>query len=278
VPLFDEAVDTGLSLPEEFQRIYGGDWCLPSPTADRPYLYVNFVTSRDGRVSFNEPDHFSGGDVSRFNAHDQWLMGLLRARADAILIGDGTLRLETRHRWTADFIFPADAAAFTALRASENRSPVPQLIVLSLTGDVPPDATVFTEAATRVIIATTSRGAARAQPLLRQYPMVEVLPLGEDSVVVRALLTLLRRRDGVSTLLCEGGPRVYGSVLAADALDDEFLTLSPIMIGNLAPGSERMRPSLVEGVAFPHTAPPVLRPLTLRRAGDMLFMRSRLAR
>jgi hypothetical protein len=68
---------------------------------------------------------------------------------------------------------------------------------------------------------------------------------------------------------------VYGSVLAARVLDDEFLTLSPIMIGD-SPSANR--PSLVEGQAFPHTAPPVLRPLTLRRVGDMLFMRSRLDR
>lgn len=278
VPLFDEAVDSGVSLPEEFQRIYGGDWCLPHAAPDRPYLFVNFVTSRDGRVSFNEPDHFSGGDVSRFNAHDQWLMGLLRARADAILIGDGTLRLETRHRWTADFIFPADGNAFAALRQSEGRTPVPQLVVLSLTGDLPPEATVFTEAATRVLIATTSKGSEVARRALADYPNVEVLPLGEDSVDVCRLVALLRQRDHVNTLLCEGGPRVYGSVLAAGVLDDEFLTLSPIVIGHPPPGVGPPRPSLVEGVAFPHTDPPVLRPLTLRRAGDLLFMRSRLVR
>jgi riboflavin biosynthesis pyrimidine reductase len=41
-------------------------------------------------------------------------MGLLRARADAILVGDNTLRAETEHLWTAAAIFPDDAAAFAA--------------------------------------------------------------------------------------------------------------------------------------------------------------------
>jgi riboflavin biosynthesis pyrimidine reductase len=86
---------------------------------------------------------------------------------------------------------------------------------------------------------------------------------------------MLRQRDGVNTLLCEGGPRVYASVLAAGVLDDEFLTLSPIMIGSPPLGGGPVRPSLVEGVAFDHESPPRLRPLTLRRVGDLLFMRSR---
>ena len=53
---------------------------------------------------------------------------------------------------------------------------------------------------------------------------------------------------GVATVLCEGGPRAYGSLLAAGCLDDESLTLSPAVIGATP---DRPRPSLVEGVAFP---------------------------
>ncbi len=84
VCLFDDQGHVGLDLPPAFQSIYGR-WLLPASTG-RPYTYVNFVTSRDGRVSFNEPGKRSGGPISGYSPHDRWLMGLLRARADAVLL------------------------------------------------------------------------------------------------------------------------------------------------------------------------------------------------
>src|SRR5688572_8693419 len=77
--LFDESGPGGRALPPELQQIYGGDWRVPD---NETYVYTNFAVSRDGRVSFDEPGHLSGGDVSGFNTHDRWLMALLRARAD----------------------------------------------------------------------------------------------------------------------------------------------------------------------------------------------------
>ena len=103
--LFDDEPKDDTALPENLRTIYGGDWLLPEVDG-RPYTYANFALSRDGRVSFNEPGHVGGGDVSGFNAHDKWLMGLLRARADAVVVGDNTLRLEPDHLWTCEYIFP----------------------------------------------------------------------------------------------------------------------------------------------------------------------------
>jgi len=273
--LFDDDTQAGTSLPPAFQSVYGGDWRIPAAAADRPYTYVNFVTSRDGRVSFNEPGHLSGADVSRFSTHDRWLMGLLRARADAILVGDNTLRLEPKHRWTARYIYPEDALAFDALTAAEGRARAPLQVFLSLDGDLSPDSVVFTDGDLRVIVATTRHGAANARSRLERYPDVEVLALGEAGVDVPELMALLRQRDGVQALLCEGGPRVYGSVLAAGSIDEEFLTLSPVVIGNPPADGRPPRPGLIEGVAFAPDNPPILRPVSLRRAGDLLFMRSR---
>jgi len=83
---------------------------------------------------------------------------------------------------------------------------------------------------------------------------------------------------GYGRLLCEGGPRAYGSLLRAGQIDDEFLTLSPIVIGNHPAGAGRHRPSLIEGVAFAPGETPVQRLLSVRRAGDLLFLRSRYRR
>lgn len=278
VSLLDEDARPGLSLPEPFQRIYGGDWLLPDPAQDRPYTYANFVTSRDGRVSFSEPGHLGGGDVSLFNAHDQWLMGLLRSRCDAVLNGDNTLRLDPPLLLTPDFIFPADAAAFAALRAAEGRMPVPLHVFLSLEGDLPVEAAVFGRPEIPLLIATTTRGAARSRALLGDRANLAVRDFGTEAVDTVALLAALRREYGVRSLLCEGGPRAYGSLLGAGLVDEEFVTLSPIVIGNHPAGAGRHRPSLVEGIAFAPGEAPTQRLLNLRRAGDHLFLRSRYTR
>ena len=272
--LFDESPDVGSSLTEELAAVYGAPWRLPARST-RPYVYSNFVVSRDGRVSFAQAGHMSGVDVARFDLHDRWLMALLRSRADAILMGDNTLRIEPDHVWTAEFLWPDDAEAFRAQRRAEGRLPRPVQVFLSLDGDLDTDAAaVFADEASHVVVATTERGAARAGALGPTDARLDVLALGKEAVDIPALLDRLQADYGTTTVLCEGGPRAYGSVLAAGCLDDEFLTLSPTVIG-AAP--DRPRPSLVEGVALPAEAHPLSRPLSLHRAGDMLFLRSRYA-
>ena len=108
--LFEEAAPSGgLGLPSELRDIYGGDWVIP---AVDQYRYSNFVISRDGKTSFSIHGHEGGGDISGFNRNDQWIMALARARADAVTVGANTLRLESEHIWSAEFIFPAEAAGF----------------------------------------------------------------------------------------------------------------------------------------------------------------------
>jgi riboflavin biosynthesis pyrimidine reductase len=250
-------------------RPNGGDWRVPE-AGELPYLYVNFVTARDGRVSFNDPGHLGGGDVSGFDGRDRWLMGLLRARADAVLVGDGTMRAEPDHLWTAEFICPDDAAAFAELRRSERRAAAPLQVFLSLTGELPPDAAVLGRPELDVLVATTAAGAPAAA-----RTGAAVVELGEDTVDVRRLLAALRER-GVSTVLCEGGPRVYASLLEAGVPLDEFLTLSPLVLGDGEGGAAR--PSLVEGVRFAAGSAPRSRLLSVRRGGDHLYLRSRYGR
>ena len=140
--LIDDDNGPGLELEGELSRVLKARWLVPAATS-RPYVYVNFVTSRDGRVSFAVPGHAGGGEVSRFKAQDRWLMALCRARSDAVLVGDGTLRAEPDHLWTPDFIWPEGPGPFAELRSAENRAEVATTVVLSLLGDLPPDAALF---------------------------------------------------------------------------------------------------------------------------------------
>jgi riboflavin biosynthesis pyrimidine reductase len=272
--LFDEPQPTPSLLPSLLE-IYAGDWAIPE-VSGRPYVYSNFVQSRDGRVSFSVPGRAGGGDVSGFNQHDQWLMGLLRARADAVVMGDTTLKIEPEHLWTCEYIYPSDPGLFLELRQREKRAATPLQVFLSLEGDLHTEARVFSEDV-HIIVATTTRGAERAKHITCKAKL-EVLALGDDSVDIRQLCQVLHSTYQVKTLLCEGGPRTYGSFIAAHCIDEEFLTLAPTVVGNNVVGndsSKTSRPGLIEGVAFMPDNYPTSKPVSLRRAGDHLFLRSR---
>lgn len=267
--LFDAvpASASGIGLPAELRAIFGGDWVIPSDA--KPYSYSNFVMSHDGRVSFNVHGHEGGGDVSDFNPHDQWLMALARARADAVVVGANTLRTEFEHEWTAEYIFPSEGDAFAAYRRAESKAPRPLQVIVTRSGEVHSAAAIFKDPNHRVLIATSSNGAARLRA--QSLGAVEILELGVDDVDLRRLYSLLHSDFGVKAVLCEGGPRLYASLIQANQLDEEFLTLSPVVIGA---NDGQPRPGLVEGLALPPGNPYRAKPVALRRAGDHLFLRT----
>ncbi|HEY0734445.1 MAG TPA: dihydrofolate reductase family protein [Herpetosiphonaceae bacterium] len=269
--LFDEQDATERVLPPEFAALYA-PWPLPQPT-DRPFTYVNFVMSHDGRVSFNEAGHHGGGDISRRDTHDRWLMGLLRARADAVIVGGSSIETAGNHVWTPAAVFPEDAGAFAALRKREGRREVPLLVVLTRSGNVPAHAPTLDNPALPVLIATTAEGARQAHATLGDREWVRYFDTGAELNQLQVMHHL--REQGIETLLCEAGPQVYGALLRDSLIDEAFVTISPIMMGET---DERRRPSLIEGVAFGYDQPPQLRLLSLHRHGSYLYLHSRYER
>jgi riboflavin biosynthesis pyrimidine reductase len=269
---FDVLVDRegagGDGLPEPFRAVYGADWRIPE--TDEPYLCVNFCTARDGRVSFSEPGHLGGGDVSGFDERDRWLMGLLRARADAVMVGDGTMKAESEQLWTPAAICPADADAFAGLRAAEGRREHPLQVFVSKDGELPWDAEVFAHEELEVVVATAGPAPRNVPPCAAR---VEFVPFMNGGVDVGALAQVLSARHGVRTIVCEGGPRLYGTMLRDGLALDEFVTLSPLMLGDDGVGAHR--PSLVEGVRFAPGSAARSRLLSVRAGGDHLYLRSR---
>ncbi len=270
--LFDEQEQFGTLLPEAFAQIYS-PWSLPAPHEDRPFTYVNFVMSHDGRVSFNEPGHEGGGDISRRNRHDRWLMGLLRARADAVLVGGSSIVAAGNHIWTPQAVFHEDKHAWETLRTHEGRAPVPLLVVLTRSGGVPQHAPALDNADLPVLIATTLQGEARARETLGDPAWVRYFTTG-DTLDQYAVMRFLRA-EGIQSLLCEGGPQIYGSLIKDQLIDDTFVTVSPIVVGE---DREHERPSIVEGAASPVAQPPQLRLLSVHRHGSYLYLHSRYER
>ena len=99
-----------------------------------PILYSNFVSSLDGVVTLGSKPS-AGSVISGKYPADRFLMGLLRACADAVVLGAGTLRATPGHLWTPAHVYPALATEFTALRSALGRSAEPALVLLTATGE-----------------------------------------------------------------------------------------------------------------------------------------------
>lgn len=265
--LWEASPTTGRGLSTDLKDVYQGDWLLPD-SKERPYSYSNFVLSHDGRVSFSTPGHEGGGDVSNFNPHDQWLMALARSRADAVVVGANTLRTEFEHEWTAEFIFPKDGEAFADFRASESRQSTPLQVVVTNSGKLNSRATIFSNSRFRVLIATSDEGYEVASAY--EFPNAEVVSFGRE-VDLPLLYRSLTRDYGCRTALCEGGPRLYASLVGSNLLDEEFLTLSPVVVGS---SDAAPRPGLIEGLALKPGNSIRAKLSSVRRSGDHLFLRT----
>ena len=266
--LVDEQPRKGRGLPDWARKVYGGDWVIPEKAHD-PYVVSNFVTSRDGRVSYGMPGQAGGGEIGGHNLHDRWIMAMLRARSDAVVIGDNTLRIEPEHVWTAEFIFPEDKSFFSELRQTEYRQDQPVNCFVSFSGRFNPDCAVFKQEIPIVIGATAAAAEEARRCGLPSH--VEIVALGEDRVNMQSFFRYLKEHHGIGSILTEGGPGLYASCLADGAVDDEFLTLSPRFVGEPV-GSPR--PSLLEGSGFSPANSPACRLKSLRKAGDFLYLQS----
>ena len=209
----------------------------------------------------------AGSEISGRNRADRFLMGLLRACADAVLLGAGTLRATPGHQWTAEHIYPDLSAAFAELRASLGRAPRPRLVLLSASGDVPVAHVAVTAGAT---VVTTAAGASRLKGRLPES--CDVITLGEGGGVdLVAALTELRAR-GFDVVLTEGGPHVMGDLIRRGLLDEMFVTVSPVIAGR--DGEARL--GMVAGAEFLPGRGLWTRMTSARRHDDFLFLRYRL--
>jgi len=252
--LYDDARLSHFELPEQLTRAYGGPFGLA-----KPCVFANFVASIDGVVAL--PGEIESGQIiSNKSAADRFVMGLLRASADAVLIGAGTFRKSAGHLWQADRIYPAGAELFAQARKSLGLAATPRFVLVSESGQID----TAQPALKGALLATTRAGAEKLRP--RIDATTELLVLDPDRVHVRALLEYLRGQ-GLPRILTEGGPSLFAELVAQNLIDELFLTTSPKLFGRLA-GDQRK--SLADGLDLAGTP---LELLSLRRHASHLFAR-----
>lgn len=189
------------------------DDLVASLLSDSPVLRVNFVSSVDGAVTH---DGRSGG---LSDDADKRHFELLRRVCDVVLVGAGTVRDEGYGPMRV-----SEESARWRLANGLSEHPVFAIVTGSLGLD--PHSRIFTDAPVRPIIVTSTR--APADLLARFERVADVIVTGSNWVDVPHMVAAMHER-GLTQVLCEGGPTLFGSLLAADVVDELFLTVNPTL-------------------------------------------------
>jgi riboflavin biosynthesis pyrimidine reductase len=181
---------------------------------DELRVALNMIASVDGRIAVNGHSAALGGPADRALFH------ALRARADAVMVAAGTVRSERYGPIIRD-------RGRRELRVGQGLSEQPLAVIVSRGLELDPTLPLLADPDTRVVVLTPSTGDLPASAASVDYIRTATL---------RAGLTELQARWGVHVVLCEGGPALNAALAAESLIDELFLAISPLLVGDTAGG------------------------------------------
>ncbi|MDT7782141.1 MAG: hypothetical protein QOF58_560 [Pseudonocardiales bacterium] len=194
--------------------------------ADRTWVIANFVSSVDGAVSVD------GRSAGLGSPADKQIFTLGRALADVVMVGAGTVLIEG-YRPSAKL----------------------PIAVVTARGTLTTDLPLFSDPSVRPIVITCASARLPSLP-------ADVIVAGETEVDLELAVAELASR-GLHKINLEGGPKLFGSMIAAGLVDAVNLTMSPL----LAVGDSTR-------IAHGTVIPPVdLELASVLRADDVLLLR-----
>jgi riboflavin biosynthesis pyrimidine reductase len=179
-----------------------------------PWLRINFVSSVDGAATVDGVSGGLGGDA------DRRVFDILRELCDVVIVGAGTVRGEGY----GPMVLPAGSVD---RRVSRGLPPHPVFAIVSNRLDLDPASRIFTEAPVRPIVVTTD-----AAPRDRRHALTavaDVVIAGDSHLDPTIFVSFLAER-GLTQQHCEGGPSLFGTLLAAGVVDELCLTVSPQLV------------------------------------------------
>jgi riboflavin biosynthesis pyrimidine reductase len=265
------------ALPQKLRELYDGDLHFRTSPAARPFVIANFVSTLDGVVSYKIKGKSGGSTISGSNLADRFIMGLLRASADTVMVGAGTLHdVSAKSLWTPEYVYPDAKHLYEEYRNNAQRKPeAPLLVIVSGSGRLELKRAIFRTPSIRTVVITTSAGKdelTRRGAATLDSVEIHALKSSRGSIAPRAILQLLQSQFGVKTLLHEGGPTLFGQFLAAEAVDELFLTLSPQIAGRKG---DATRPAVVQGVEFVPDSAPWFQMVSVKEKPAYLYLRYR---
>ena len=215
----------------------------------RPFVTAKLAISLDGRIATRTGDsQWISGELSRRRVHE------LRSRADAILVGGGTLR--------------ADNPRLTTRLEDRPDAPSPARFVLDTRLQIPDTANVLdTSEASTTILTGPNIPLARARLLEERGARIVELPTGpRGRLDVDAILRTIFD-TGHNNLLVEGGGELVGALRDRGLIDRMVFFVAPVLIGG-----RDARPAVgALGAATVEMAPRAER-LTFERVGDDIMI------
>ncbi|MEU8634588.1 dihydrofolate reductase family protein [Amycolatopsis sp. NPDC048633] len=179
------------------------------------WVAVNFVSSTDGAITVE------GRSASLSTRADRIVYRLGNDLADVVLVGAGT----------------AMAEGFEGMRPDERTAerrrrfglaPIAPVAVVTTGRSLPPDAPVITKAAVPTLVFTS---AAAPSALRDEWTAngARVFVVGASEVSASEVVATLAA-EGLGRIDCEGGPRLFGSLIEAGVVDEFRLTVAPFLV------------------------------------------------
>jgi riboflavin biosynthesis pyrimidine reductase len=178
-----------------------------------PWLRVNFVSSVDGAATVDGRSGGLGGDA------DHRVFDILRTLCDVVVVASGTVKAEGYGAMILD-------AASVGARVAAGLTPQPTFAIVSGSLDLDPSSDVFARAPVRPLVLTSTS----ARPNAALAKVADIVVCGSTAVDPVAMVSAFAERQ-LTRIHCEGGPSLFGSLLAADVVDELCLTVSPLLVG-----------------------------------------------
>jgi riboflavin-specific deaminase-like protein len=189
----------------------------------RPCVVLHFAITADGKVSTGNrtPARFT-------SARDKQRLLEVRALADAVLVGRGTLE---KDRMSMDL----PDQRLRERRMREGKSEYPLRVILSASGNISASSAVFQKGNAPIVIYSTEKMAPSQRCLLNEHATVHLSE--SDELDIFWLLRHLYENYRVRSVVCEGGPTLVKALACADTIDEIYLTIAAkIFGGSAAPG------------------------------------------
>lgn len=182
--------------------------------SDRPWIVANFVSTIDGATVVD------GGSTAINDDDDMKMFGALRATADFILVGAGTIRAEDYGPTNLD-------ERRREARIAAGLDPTPHLVVVTRSLDLDPNDRVFGDPENRVTVLTDeSAPDDRFGTLSEVADVVRLKSTGVEDIVHYMRLARV--------VLCEGGATLMGQLVAARLVDEMALTVAPVLVSGVS--------------------------------------------
>ncbi len=198
------------------------------------HVFVNAAMSADGKLSTRRREQVRISGPEDFARVDR-----LRADADAVLVGVGTVLADDPH-------LTVDDPSLRATRTERGDPANPARVVVDSSGRTPVDARVLDAAATTYVVVSSTATDSRRRALDRAG--AEVVVAGDERVALENAIAELAARD-IGTLMVEGGGEIIHSLFAAGLVDDLSVYVGSLIVGG------RDAPTLADGDGFVESFP-----------------------